>query len=134
MTKQGSTCTLTGGVATRRSARIAKQEERKRNEVDDLAEKMTTLNVGATNSETSRPAQWKTSTDNTNHIGVLPKKKSPLPKQGLDDLDVGKRDMSSCIEKKVGKASAPLGLENPANMCYANSVLQALLFTSSFVQ
>lgn len=73
-------------------------------DVDDLVEKISSLNICVTKRKTGRLAEHSTRKDDTHQVRVHTRAPS----------------------------TAPNGLQNPGNMCYANVVLQALSFSPAF--
>lgn len=108
-------------------------EDTNKKEVEDLAEKMSTLNFAVTTRKTNRLAEDTKQKDDTGHVGVRTRNQMRAYTQERGDLDVTEGDLTSWGEVNTDDASVPVGLENPCNMCYVNAVLQALSFSPSFV-
>lgn len=124
---------MKGGVSTRRRCKTSNAQDCKENEVEDLVQKISALRVGVTTRQAARLAEQAKQEAGTEKVDTRKRPYTRKVKKIDGDLDVGEEDHGTANEVSREKATVPIGLANPGNMCFANATLQLLSASATFV-
>lgn len=126
MTKKEPTGNEKKGGTQKRVPRLSDTKTEKKDDEQDLVDKISDMKIGVTTRRASRLSEQSKQKNKNPERGVLTRQQMRMLQQQDADIQVKEKDVLSLKKVNFDKVPAPVGMVNACNMCYVNVILQAL--------